>query len=313
MSTLAAMQGFCVIGIIILIGYIAGRAKIGGPDAQRVLQHVAFFVAMPCLMFTILSKERMEDVFTSSMFVAFSCAVITGAIFLVLALKVFHLKMADATVGTLVSMYMNANNIGLPIATYILEDPAAVAPIILMQQVIFTPIALTMLDLSTSGKASPKAIVLQLAHQPILIGVALGVAVSLFSNATGWYPVPDFLYNPLDIVGQAAVPLMLISFGMSLRGARPLAHSDTKAATITAAVFKDVLMPLVAFAVAHFVVGFRGPELYSCVVLAALPTAQNVFNYAARYDAGTIVARDGILLSTLASPVCIIVMAALLG
>lgn len=111
METLSAMQGFIVIGVIIGIGYLAARANVGGPTAQMVLQRFAFFVATPCLMFTLISKENLADV-----------------------------------------------------ATYILDDPAAVTPIVLMQQVIFTPMALTALDISTTGKSSFAATAKQLAH-----------------------------------------------------------------------------------------------------------------------------------------------------
>jgi malonate transporter and related proteins len=312
MAVLSALQGFCVIGIIILIGYIAARAQVGGPTAQMVLQRFAFFVAMPCLMFTIISKENLDDVFTPTMAVAFSCAVLTAAVFLVVNRFFLHLNLADSTVGTLVSMYMNANNIGLPVATYILDDPAAVTPIILMQQVIFTPIALTALDISTSGKASPGAVLKQLAHQPILIGVFLGILVSFINRETGVFLVPQFLFDPLEIVSGAAVPLILCAFGMSLRSSHPLANKQAIPAVATSALLKCIAMPAIAFAIGS-AMGFSGSELYGCVVLAALPTAQNVFNYAARYDAGTMFARDGILLSTVLSPLSIIVIAALLG
>lgn len=304
------MQGFIVIGVIIGIGYLAARANVGGPTAQMVLQRFAFFVATPCLMFTLISKENLADVFTSSMAVAFGSAVITGAAFMLLARFVFRLDLADSTVGTLVSMYMNANNIGLPVATYILGDPAAVTPIVLMQQVVFTPMALTALDISTTGKSSFAATAKQLAHQPILIGVLCGIIVSAASAGTGVFLVPQFLYDPLNIVGQAAVPLILCAFGMSLRGARPLASREGRQATITAAALKNVFMPAVAFVLAS-ALEFTGHDLYACVVLAALPSAQNVFNYAARYNAGTTFARDGVLLSTICSPVCILAIALL--
>lgn len=259
METLSAMQGFIVIGVIIGIGYLAARANVGGPTAQMVLQRFAFFVATPCLMFTLISKENLADV-----------------------------------------------------ATYILDDPAAVTPIVLMQQVIFTPMALTALDISTTGKSSFAATAKQLAHQPILIGVLCGIIVSAASAGTGVFLVPQFLYDPLNIVGQAAVPLIMCAFGMSLRGARPLANREGRQATITAAALKNAFMPAVAFALAS-ALGFTGHNLYACVVLAALPSAQNVFNYAARYNAGTTFARDGVLLSTICSPVCILAIALLLN
>ena len=57
----------------------------------------------------------------------------------------------------------------------------------------------------------------------------------------------------------------------------------------------------------------RGVLPALCVVLAALPTGQNVYNYAARYNVGLTFARDGILLSTLTSPIFIAIVAALLS
>ena len=59
--------------------------------------------------------------------------------------------------------------------------------------------------------------------------------------------------------------------------------------------------------------GCRWPSLNACVVCGALPSGQNVYNYAARYNVGTTFARDGILLSTMTSPVVIALVAVLLG
>jgi predicted permease len=67
-------------------------------------------------------------------------------------------------------------------------------------------------------------------------------------------------------------------------------------------------MPLAAFALGRFVFGMEGHELFAIVVLAALPSAQNVFNYAQRYDRGVIIARDTVLITTvLCIPVLVVV------
>lgn len=120
---LSALEGFCVIGIVIGTGYVAARMRIGGPTAQMVLNRFSFFVSSPCLMFAILSKERIFEIFHSSIVVAFFSAVLVGLVFLILNRLFFHLKAADATIGALNSLYLNSNNIGLPIATYILAIP----------------------------------------------------------------------------------------------------------------------------------------------------------------------------------------------
>lgn len=312
MATLSALQGFIVIGIIIGIGYLAAASKICDKDAQMALQRFSFFISTPCLMFSIISKEHLLDVFTTGTLVALGSAVITGIAFLLCARFIFKLSLAESTIGTLVSMYMNSNNIGLPVATYILGNPAAVTVIVIMQQVLFTPIALMALDSASHGKTSVLAALAQLPRQPILVGVFCGVIVSAVNMQTGVFIVPEFIYDPINIVGQSAVPLILAAFGMSLKGSRIFEEKQDKRATITAASFKCLLMPLAAFLLAK-ALGLTGADLYACVVLAALPTAQNIFNYAARYQTAMPMARDGVLLSTLASPIVILVIATLLA
>ena len=310
---LSAMQGFCVIGIVIGTGYVAARMRIGGPSAQMVLNRFSFFVSSPCLMFAILSKEPILDIFHPSIFVAFFSAMLVGALFLLLNKLFFHLKAADATIGALNSLYLNSNNIGLPIATYILGKPALVAPILVMQQALFTPVALTMLDVTTKGKVSAKEILKQPLHQPLLIGSIGGILVSMITEMTGTFIIPDCIFDPIDMIGDSAVPMILMAFGMSLHGTKPLQKKGDRPAIFTVAVLKNIVMPVIAFLLAYFVMGFRGAELYGCVVLAALPTGQNVYNYAARYNVGLTFARDGILMSTLTSPIFIAIIAALLS
>lgn len=313
LGLLSALEGFCVIGIVIGTGYVAARMRIGGSTAQMVLNRFSFFVSSPCLMFAILSKERIFEIFHSSIVVAFFSAVLVGLVFLILNRLFFHLKAADATIGALNSLYLNSNNIGLPIATYILGNPALVAPILVMQQAVFTPIGLTVLDVTTKGKVSTREILKQPLHQPLLIGSLLGIAVSALSAKAGHFVVPDCIYDPIDMIGDSAVPMILMAFGMSLHGTKPLQDKSNIPAVFTVAALKNIVMPIIAFLLSYFVMDFRGTTLYACVVLAALPTGQNVYNYAARYNVGLSFARDGILFSTLTSPIFIAIIAVLLG
>ena len=58
-------------------------------------------------------------------------------------------------------------------------------------------------------------------------------------------------------------------------------------------------MPLIAWALAEFAFGLSADEVLIVVVLAALPTAQNVFNYSQRYGVGETISRDTIFLTTI--------------
>ena len=58
------------------------------------------------------------------------------------------------------------------------------------------------------------------------------------------------------------------------------------------------MQPLVAYALAHLALGRPGHALLAVVVCSSLPTAQNIFVHATRYDRSPTLARDTILVTT---------------
>jgi predicted permease len=78
------------------------------------------------------------------------------------------------------------------------------------------------------------------------------------------------------------------------------------------AVLKLVVQPATAYVVARFALGLGDTGLFAVTVLAALPTAQNIFVHAARYGRGVVLARDSIFVTTVLSVPVIVVVAAVL-
>jgi predicted permease len=99
---------------------------------------------------------------------------------------------------------------------------------------------------------------------------------------------------------------------MSLSGTRMLRPGTGRRDVLLASTLKLVAMPILAWLLGWFAFGLSGEHLFAVVVLAALPTAQNVFNYAQRYSRGEIIARDTGLITTVASIPVLILVAALL-
>lgn len=62
-----------------------------------------------------------------------------------------------------------------------------------------------------------------------------------------------------------------------------------------------------------YLFGLSGHELLAVTVIAALPSAQNIYVIAARYEVGELLARDSIFTSTLLSVPVITLIAGLLG
>lgn len=302
------LVGFAIIAVVILTGYLIARFGLIGPEAHQVLSRLAFFVLSPALLFTVLAEADLHALFSRQLPVAAVSAVVPMAAFLVVALAVWRRKVPEATIGALSSGYLNANNIGIPVAAYVVGDAAASAPVILLQLIVFAPVALTVLDVTTSGRVSVGRILSQPVRNPLIIGSLLGLVVALAD-----IELPEPVLAPFELVGAAAVPIILINFGMSLHGRRLLDAPGSRRDVVLAVALKLVAMPLLAWAVGRFVFGLDGHALFVAVVLAALPTGQNVFNYAQRYRRGEVLARDAVLLSTLLSLPVIVLVAALLA
>ncbi|WP_426625767.1 AEC family transporter [Leifsonia sp. McL0607] len=302
------LTGFGIIAFVILVGYIAGRFGVGGPAAPFVLNRIAFFVTNPALLFVTLAHADLTVVFSTQLLVAAIAAVVSAALFLLLSRLFFRRPAPETTIGVLGAGYVNANNIGLPVAVYVLGSASYVAPVLLLQLIVFAPIALTLLDVTSRGNVSVWSIVTQPVRNPMIIASVLGILV----DVSGLH-LPDVVYQPFELIGGAAVPLVLMAFGMSLHGSRPLQAGQGRVEIASAVALKAVGMPLIAFLAARFVFGLEGHALFAAVALAALPTAQNVYNFAARYERGTAVARDIVLLTTLFAVPALLVIAALLA
>ena len=106
---------------------------------------------------------------------------------------------------------------------------------------------------------------------------------------------------------------MLIAYGVALRLGPGLGRAGSVAELATTSTIKLLVQPAVAWFVGATVLGVDGPALLAIVVTSALPTAQNIFVHATRYDRGTVLARDTILITTVGAVPVILLVAAVLG
>jgi malonate transporter and related proteins len=286
----SAFSGFALIGVIVLVGWAVRRWSGLPADAEGVLGRLVYSVLAPCLLFTGVAKADLRVLFSEPLLISTAAALACFALFVVL---IRGRDRGTTIMGALASGYTNANYIGLPVATYVLGNAALVVPIIILQLLVITPVALSLLEIATTGHAFWRTVLSTPLRNPLILAVVLGALVAL----TGW-PVPAVLGNPISVIGQAAVPVVLIAFGMSLSGRGVLTPGSDRTATITAVALKTAGMPLIAFLMAR-AVGLSPGSTFAVTALAALPTAQNVFLYGQRFNAGPVLIRDAIFLSTL--------------
>ena len=217
------VAGLAVFGVVIAVGWLLVRTRAVPADADGVLTRVCFFAATPALLVTTLSRADLTAVLSRSTAVAVAAELTAIVSAWCLHRLVLRRPTAEATIGALASGYVNAANLGIPVAVLVLGDAATIAPILLLQLLVLTPATFTVLDAVTRrGNPSRLATLTVPLRNPLLWGVVAGTAANLggvdLKEWGGGYPAQG-----LEMLGRVAVPLMMLALGMSLAGApRPL-------------------------------------------------------------------------------------------
>ncbi len=289
------LSGFAVVWTVIAVGYLVGRTGVLGDQARYVLNRLTFFVASPALLFTTLADSDPTAVLGPFLGIAAFSSLATAIVFVLLTRWWLRRDLTETTIGAMSASTVNSANLGLPIALYVLGDIGHAAPVILWQLALYSPVCLAILDSSTSrNRTTAFSMLVQTMKNPMIVGSLAGLVCALF-NVT----LPQPLADPIELIAGASIPAMLIAFGISLVGSKPLeASSGRSADTLVATGMKLVFQPVVAWVLAVWVFGLDSDAVFASVIMAALPTAQNIFVTASRYERGIVLAKDTVLLTT---------------
>lgn len=305
---LESLTGFVVVGVAIIVGWIIGRTDLLGEHGRPVLARLTFFVLSPFLLFVVLAESDVRMMFSALLPVSAIAAAVVIAMQALVARFVWRRSVGETVIGALSAGQVNSNNIGIPLSVYLLGSAAYPAPVILMQLLVFTPITMAILDAVASGRSSFWRALGRVATNPLVLGSVLGTLVALSG-----IELPPIVMEPARLIADACVPVLLIAYGISLYGQRVLGSRGRRRDIVLATVLKLAVMPVVAWVVAQFVFGLSAHEVLIVTVLAALPTAQNVFNYSQRYDVGETISRDTIFLTTIGCVPILFAITLLLG
>ena len=282
---------------LIFMGYIVARITRQPLDALGWMNTFIIYVALPALFFQLLSKtpiERLTEwgyIFASvfSTFIIFS--VMFGA-----SVLVTRGEIRELTIKGLAAAYGNIGYMGPGLALIAFGEEAAVpvALIFCFENIMHFAIAPTMMALAGGEKRSPGALALDVLRKivlhPFIIATAIGVAGAYFEVRP---PVPVERF--LDYLARAAAPCALFAMGVTL-ALRPLNRIPVELGPIS--LLKLIIHPMLCYVMLSAIGNFDPTWVYSAVLLAALPTATNVFVIAQQYGVWVQRASASILLTT---------------
>jgi malonate transporter len=282
---------------LIFIGFFVALVTRQPVGALGWMNTFIVYVALPALFFQLIAKTPIE-LLTEWTFI-FGAVLSTYVIFLLMfagSMLFAGRNMAESTIKSLAAAYGNIGYMGPGLALLVFGPEAAVpvALIFCFENIVHFAVAPMMMALSGGEKGSP----VQLAYgvtrkivlHPFIIATAVGVTAAYFQLRP---PLP--VERLLEYLSAAAAPCALFAMGVTL-ALRPLKRIPHELAPI--AFLKLVLHPLVCYVVLSWVGNFAEIWLFSAVLLAALPTATNVFVLAQQYHVWVERASASILLTT---------------
>jgi predicted permease len=302
-GVLDVLTGFVGLGLVVVVGYLLARFEVVGPGAAHTLTRIVFYAGVPMLMVTTLEEADLGSVFSAAAVVTIGTAATIAVAFGVLARLSGRTDGSGAVIGALSASYVNAGNLGLPILVLVAGTAAPVVPALMLQLLVMVPVSFALLD-RTTGRSGPgiRAILSPVTSPPVL-GVVAGLVLALTGAR-----LPEPVAMPVGMLADMTVPALLIAFGLSIRGGTEPGDRAPTSIVWSAVVVKTVLAPALALGLGELF-GLRGDLLLGVVAVAALPTAQNVFVYAMRYQVHVDLARRAVLYSS-ALCVPVIVLAA---
>src|SRR5699024_7961327 len=149
---LDVITGFAIILSVIGVGLLLAKAGVISDDKQRlVLNRIAFYAATPALLFSVVAISDPQHLLSPVILVTFIATLRTAAISSVISAVIFKKDLATTAIGAAAASYVNSNNFGLPVSIYVLGTGAYVAPVLVIQMVIFAPMILAALTTGEQG------------------------------------------------------------------------------------------------------------------------------------------------------------------
>lgn len=285
---------------LVLLGAVAAW-RFEHKEAGLVwLNTFVFYFALPALVFLTVSTAEAGHLANLS-FVA-GTTLSTYLVFLVvctISVLVFRRPMAEAAIQASAGSYANVGYMGLPLVVAALGDDVAIAAtlIFVFDNVVQFTLVPMISALDAESEDDWVAVVVralrELAFNPLIIAAVLGALVSLFS-----LDLVEPLEKVLEFLAKAALPCALFAIGVSMI-ARPFRRFGPEFPVVIFA--KMILHPLLVFLVLNAMGGIDQLWLGTAVLMAAMPTAANVYLLAQKYGNYVDGASNAILISTLIS------------
>lgn len=270
--------------LLALIGFI--WVKRGNEYRVAFVTQLAMTISIPCLIFVALMKADIDREVMTVTFLATCVTYLAVTVVFTIVVKVIGLNVRTYLAPLI---FGNTGNLGLPLALFAFGEVGLSYAIIIFAVMAIYSFSFGIWLVSGGGS------LMKIIKEPLVAATLLG-ALFLFQ---GW-ETPVWLTNTLELVGQMAIPLMLITLGVAL--ARLKADSFGRAFGL--ALFKAVVCAGLAWMVGVYF-ELNPIALAVLVMQVSTPVAVTSYLLAEKYGAESNEVAGLVVVSTLLSVITI--------
>lgn len=270
--------------LLVALGFLfAGWKRIHLGSLTEIL----VYLSTPALIFTSLSRKPLAA--TDLAALALGAVALVAGVGLLVAVY-FALFRFRSPGFALPCLFMNAGNIGIPLALFAFGEEGLQRGTLIFVVMAFlqNTVGVYLLNRGTEGWR-------EVFRLPLVYAAFLGLAFNLAR-----LPIPAVIFEPLQMLGSSSIPLMLVSLGYRLRDLRAFAWGH--------AVGGAALRIAGGLAVGYFaasLLGATGTNRQVLLLYSALPSAVVNFVLAEKYGQDPELAASIVFLTTTLSLVTI--------
>jgi predicted permease len=281
--------------LIILSGFIL--EKRAGLDF-RTLTYSSLYLFSPAMVFAALMKQDVR--LTLALDLALFMILYTAAFFLLAVIcgRLLRMNRDTRAALSLSTVMMNVGNFGLPLSYFAFGEKGLEVSVLTF--VLFNIPLSTLAIVLAQGPGAPLLGALaNMLKIPIFYGGALALLLKALNLG-----VPDFLFRPIDLLGQAAIPLMLVLLGMQLARTRLTASPGFLSLT---AVLRLAVAPLIAWGFT-VLLNIEGLARDVVILQTSTPSAVLPLLYSLRFGTRPDLVAGAIFITTLLSALSLTVI-----
>ncbi len=289
--------------IYMAIGALIKGLKLFSEDTLKEMNTVIFKVFIPLSLFFDIYNADLGSAVQWPLMI-WTLVLITASFVAALLLsKKFISDRADVPTVTQGIFRSNTVLFGTVITSSIAGDEgsAIMAALLAVVVPLLNILAVIDFEVMRGGKVDVKKTLGQIAKNPLVLAGVLGALVNLSGLR-----VPEFLYKPLNVLGDLASPLALVVLGGMLSFKSMIGH---KGRLLTAVACRLVVVPVVCIAIMALL-GYRGAPMAALLAVFASPTAVASTPMAQTLGGNVRLAGEIVALSTVLSVVTIFLFTA---